>query len=131
MNNFSGSGAAANSTTTSPGATTTAAATTGGTTTTTNNMVPIISVTPHSPGAKYNCILGEIDTKLSACYIAHCKLFLFFLLAEDTLNQLQCIRESVVQMKNASPQSHNTIGLVSLLSIIAVFKTNDDNDVVI
>lgn len=32
------------------------------TTTTTannNNMVPIISVTPHSPGAKYNSILGE------------------------------------------------------------------------
>lgn len=24
-----------------------------------NNMVPIISVTPHSPGAKYSCILGE------------------------------------------------------------------------
>lgn len=24
-----------------------------------NNMVPIISVTPHSPGTKYNCILGE------------------------------------------------------------------------
>uniref|UniRef100_A0A336K2W3 CSON008438 protein n=1 Tax=Culicoides sonorensis TaxID=179676 RepID=A0A336K2W3_CULSO len=45
--------------------------TTTTTTTTGNNMVPIISVTPHSPGAKYNCIL------------------------EDTLNQLQCIRESV------------------------------------
>lgn len=54
-----------------------------------NNMVPIISVTPHSPGAKYNCIL------------------------EDTLNQLQCIRESVVQMKNSSPKSANTLGLVS------------------
>lgn len=24
-----------------------------------NNMVPIISVTPHSPGTKYNCILGK------------------------------------------------------------------------
>lgn len=26
-----------------------------------NNMVPIISVTPHSPGAKYSGILGEND----------------------------------------------------------------------
>ncbi|XP_055919237.1 rho guanine nucleotide exchange factor 18 isoform X4 [Eupeodes corollae] len=42
------------------------------------NMVPIISVTPHSPGAKYNSIL------------------------EDTLIQLQNIRESVVQMKNST-----------------------------
>lgn len=61
----------------------------GGASTIGNNMVPIISVTPHSPGAKYNCIL------------------------EDTLNQLQCIRESVVQMKNSSPKSANTLGLVS------------------
>lgn len=42
------------------------------------NMVPIISVTPHSPGAKYNNIL------------------------DDSLSILQCIRESVVQMKNHS-----------------------------
>ncbi|XP_059614872.1 rho guanine nucleotide exchange factor 18 isoform X2 [Phlebotomus argentipes] len=46
-----------------------------------NNMVPIISVTPHSPGAKYSGIL------------------------EDPLNQLQCIRESLMQMKN--PGIHN------------------------
>lgn len=26
-----------------------------------NNMVPIISVTPHSPGTKYNCILGKFS----------------------------------------------------------------------
>lgn len=48
-----------------------------------NNMVPIISVTPHSPGAKYNCIL------------------------EDSLNHLQSIRETVVQMKNSSAQNSN------------------------
>ncbi|KAJ6641647.1 hypothetical protein Bhyg_06587, partial [Pseudolycoriella hygida] len=57
-----------------------------------HNMVPIISVTPHSPGTKYNNIL------------------------EDTLNQLQSIRESVVKIKNApnrSPQliSSNQISL--------------------
>lgn len=46
------------------------------------NMVPIISVTPHSPGAKYNFL-------------------------EDTLNHLQCIRESVVQMKNSTIQNTN------------------------
>ncbi|XP_055632071.1 rho guanine nucleotide exchange factor 18 isoform X3 [Toxorhynchites rutilus septentrionalis] len=46
------------------------------------NMVPIISVTPHSPGAKYNFL-------------------------EDTLNHLQCIRESVVQMKNSTVQNTN------------------------
>ncbi|XP_055686266.1 rho guanine nucleotide exchange factor 18 isoform X2 [Lutzomyia longipalpis] len=46
-----------------------------------NNMVPIISVTPHSPGAKYSGIL------------------------EDPLHQLQCIRESLMQMKN--PGIHN------------------------
>ncbi|XP_063700825.1 rho guanine nucleotide exchange factor 18 isoform X4 [Culicoides brevitarsis] len=65
----------------------------GGASTIGNNMVPIISVTPHSPGAKYNCIL------------------------EDTLNQLQCIRESVVQMKNSSPKSANTLGLVQTSKI--------------
>ncbi|XP_055538774.1 rho guanine nucleotide exchange factor 18 isoform X3 [Wyeomyia smithii] len=46
------------------------------------NMVPIISVTPHSPGAKYNFL-------------------------EETLNHLQCIRESVVQMKNSTIQNTN------------------------
>ncbi|XP_031637326.1 rho guanine nucleotide exchange factor 18 isoform X3 [Contarinia nasturtii] len=48
-----------------------------------NNMVPIISVTPHSPGTKFNNIL------------------------EDTLNHLQNIRESVVQMKNSTSSSHH------------------------
>lgn len=28
-----------------------------------NNMVPIISVTPHSPGAKFNNILGKKEKK--------------------------------------------------------------------
>lgn len=46
------------------------------------NMVPIISVTPHSPGAKYNFL-------------------------EDTLHHLQCIRESVAQMKNSTIQTTN------------------------
>ncbi|EAT34249.1 AAEL013487-PA [Aedes aegypti] len=46
------------------------------------NMVPIISVTPHSPGAKYNFL-------------------------EDTLHHLQCIRESVAQMKNSTIQNTN------------------------
>ncbi|XP_055603247.1 rho guanine nucleotide exchange factor 18 isoform X2 [Uranotaenia lowii] len=50
--------------------------------TTHTNMVPIISVTPHSPGAKFNFL-------------------------EDTLNHLQCIRESVVQMKNSTIQNSN------------------------
>ncbi|XP_058465262.1 rho guanine nucleotide exchange factor 18 isoform X3 [Malaya genurostris] len=50
------------------------------------NMVPIISVTPHSPGAKYNFL-------------------------EDTLNHLQCIRESVVQMKNSTIQNTNFGGV--------------------
>lgn len=43
-----------------------------------NNMIPIINVTPHSPASKYNNIF------------------------EDTLNQLQNIRETVVQMKNST-----------------------------
>uniref|UniRef100_A0A182XZB4 Uncharacterized protein n=1 Tax=Anopheles stephensi TaxID=30069 RepID=A0A182XZB4_ANOST len=43
-------------------------------------MVPIISVTPHSPGAKFNFL-------------------------EDTLNQLQCLRESVAHMKNSTLQN--------------------------
>ncbi|KAM7351151.1 rho guanine nucleotide exchange factor 18 cysts isoform 1-T4 [Cochliomyia hominivorax] len=52
-----------------------------------NNMIPIINVTPHSPAnvSKYNNIF------------------------EDTLSQLQNIRESVVQMKNSS--SHMNDGL--------------------
>jgi A-kinase anchor protein 18 len=55
------------------------------------NMVPIISVTPHSPGAKYNSIL------------------------EDSLNHLQSIRETVVQMKNSSAQNTNfgNIGIIN------------------
>lgn len=55
------------------------------------NMVPIISVTPHSPGAKYNSIL------------------------EDSLSHLQSIRESVVQMKNSSAQNTNfgNIGIIN------------------
>ncbi|XP_070497316.1 rho guanine nucleotide exchange factor 18 isoform X4 [Chironomus tepperi] len=55
------------------------------------NMVPIISVTPHSPGTKYNSIL------------------------EDSLNHLQSIRESVVQMKNSSAQNTNfgNIGIIN------------------
>lgn len=55
------------------------------------NMVPIISVTPHSPGAKYNSIL------------------------EDSLSHLQSIRETVVQMKNSSAQNTNfgSIGIIN------------------
>lgn len=55
------------------------------------NMVPIISVTPHSPGAKYNSIL------------------------EDSLNHLQSIRETVCQMKNSSTQNttFGTIGIIN------------------
>lgn len=50
-----------------------------------NNMIPIINVTPHSPAnvSKYNNIF------------------------EDTLSQLQNIRESVVQMKNSSASHMN------------------------
>lgn len=55
------------------------------------NMVPIISVTPHSPGTKYNSIL------------------------EDSLSHLQSIRETVVQMKNSSAQNTNFghIGIIN------------------
>lgn len=45
------------------------------------NMLPIISVTPYSPGTKYNSIL------------------------EDSLCHLQSIRETVQQMKNPSVQN--------------------------
>ncbi|XP_017152253.2 rho guanine nucleotide exchange factor 18 [Drosophila miranda] len=50
-----------------------------------NNMIPIINVTPHSPAlaSKYNNIF------------------------EDTLSQLQNIRETVVQMKNSSSSGHH------------------------
>lgn len=50
-----------------------------------NNMIPTINVTPHSPAnvSKYNNIF------------------------EDTLSQLQNIRESVVQMKNSSSSHIN------------------------
>ncbi|EDW27310.1 GL21097 [Drosophila persimilis] len=50
-----------------------------------HNMIPIINVTPHSPAlaSKYNNIF------------------------EDTLSQLQNIRESVVQMKNSSSSGHH------------------------
>uniref|UniRef100_A0A0A1XDG3 Rho guanine nucleotide exchange factor 18 n=1 Tax=Zeugodacus cucurbitae TaxID=28588 RepID=A0A0A1XDG3_ZEUCU len=50
-----------------------------------NNMIPTINVTPHSPASitKYNNIF------------------------EDTLTQLQSIRETVVQMKNCSAHMHN------------------------
>ncbi|KAH8404867.1 hypothetical protein KR222_007404, partial [Zaprionus bogoriensis] len=63
-----------------------------------NNMIPTINVTPHSPAAasKYNNIF------------------------EDTLNQLQNIRETVQQMKNSSSSSQqhqdslaNNYGLLS------------------
>lgn len=73
-----------------------------------NNMVPIISVTPHSPGAKFNNILGKFAEKLLFVNInafpmtvTRCPF------AEDTLNQLQHIRESVVQMKNSSSNNHH------------------------
>ncbi|KAH8334557.1 hypothetical protein KR059_011484 [Drosophila kikkawai] len=50
-----------------------------------NNMIPTINVTPHSPAlaSKYNNIF------------------------EDTLSQLQSIRETVVQMKNSSSASQH------------------------
>lgn len=63
------------------------------------NMVPIISVTPHSPGAKYNSIL------------------------EDSLSHLQSIRETVVQMKNSSAQNTNFghIGIINPTVITVIF----------
>lgn len=67
------------------------------------NMVPIISVTPHSPGAKYNSIL------------------------EDSLNHLQSIRETVVQMKNSSAQNTNfgNIGIINPTVITVINLTPD------
>lgn len=66
-------------------------------------MVPIISVTPHSPGAKYNSIL------------------------EDSLNHLQSIRETVVQMKNSSAQNTNfgNIGIINPTVITVINLTPD------
>ncbi|XP_037959430.1 A-kinase anchor protein 13-like, partial [Teleopsis dalmanni] len=59
-----------------------------------NNMIPIINVTPHSPASatKYNNIF------------------------EDTLNQLQNIRESVVQMKNSSVHMHDVASNYGLMN---------------
>ncbi|XP_055379547.1 rho guanine nucleotide exchange factor 18 isoform X2 [Condylostylus longicornis] len=54
-------------------------------------MVPIISVTPHSPGTKYSSIL------------------------EDSLCHLQNIRESVVQMKNSTVPMHHGFVPTSLV----------------
>ncbi len=67
------------------------------------NMVPIISVTPHSPSTKYyNSIL------------------------EDSLNHLQSIRESVAQMKNSSAQNTNfgNIGIINPTVGIWNFKSS-------
>ncbi|XP_053684029.1 rho guanine nucleotide exchange factor 18 [Sabethes cyaneus] len=72
-------------TTTTTGSNSTVAASNNNSGSSTNNhanMVPIISVTPHSPGAKYNFL-------------------------DETLNHLQCIRESVVQWKNSTIQNTN------------------------
>lgn len=44
---------------------------------------------------QFNNVLG-----LNLCFINFIKLNFLFFFAEDTLNHLQCIRESVVQMKN-------------------------------
>ncbi|XP_037816199.1 rho guanine nucleotide exchange factor 18 [Lucilia sericata] len=59
-----------------------------------NNMIPIINVTPHSPAnvSKYNNIF------------------------EDTLSQLQNIRESVVQMKNSSTHMNDSLSNYGLVN---------------
>jgi A-kinase anchor protein 18 len=62
------------------------------------NMVPIISVTPHSPGAKYNSIL------------------------EDSLSHLQSIRETVQQMKNSSGQNATFANMGIMNSQLAASK---------
>ncbi|EDW03200.1 rho guanine nucleotide exchange factor 18 [Drosophila grimshawi] len=61
-----------------------------------HNMIPIINVTPHSPASasKYNNIF------------------------EDTLSQLQNIRETVQQMKNSSSQ-HHTDGLANNYGLLS------------
>ncbi|EAA04687.4 AGAP007712-PA [Anopheles gambiae str. PEST] len=63
-----------------------------------SNMVPIISVTPHSPGAKFNFL-------------------------EDTLNQLQCLRESVAHMKNTTLQNTALGGIGSTVCSFVVSST--------
>uniref|UniRef100_A0A182I3W6 DH domain-containing protein n=1 Tax=Anopheles arabiensis TaxID=7173 RepID=A0A182I3W6_ANOAR len=63
-----------------------------------SNMVPIISVTPHSPGAKFNFL-------------------------EDTLNQLQCLRESVAHMKNTTLQNTALGGIGSTVSSTKLFSS--------
>uniref|UniRef100_A0A182QXC4 DH domain-containing protein n=1 Tax=Anopheles farauti TaxID=69004 RepID=A0A182QXC4_9DIPT len=63
-----------------------------------SNMVPIISVTPHSPGAKFNFL-------------------------EDTLNQLQCLRESVAHMKNSTLQNTALGGIGSTVSSTKLFSS--------
>uniref|UniRef100_A0A182JQW3 DH domain-containing protein n=1 Tax=Anopheles christyi TaxID=43041 RepID=A0A182JQW3_9DIPT len=63
-----------------------------------SNMVPIISVTPHSPGAKFNFL-------------------------EDTLNQLQCLRESVAHMKNTTLQHTALGGIGSTVSSTKLFSS--------
>lgn len=81
-------------------------------------MVPIISVTPHSPGTKFNNILGKFhciwstamnEYSFGTLNVNELTLyrFSFFLSIEDTLNHLQNIRESVVQLKNSASSSHH------------------------
>ncbi|XP_068146744.1 rho guanine nucleotide exchange factor 18 [Drosophila tropicalis] len=69
-----------------------------------NNMIPIINVTPHSPASasKYNNIF------------------------EDTLSQLQNIRETVVQMKNSSSSHHQQEGLSQTYGLLnaAILSTS-------
>lgn len=62
------------------------------------SMVPIISVTPHSPGAKYNSIL------------------------EDSLSHLQSIRETVQQMKNSSGQNASFVSMGIVNPTLAASK---------
>lgn len=62
------------------------------------SMVPIISVTPHSPGAKYNSIL------------------------EDSLSHLQSIRETVQQMKNSSGQNASFVSMGIINPTLAASK---------
>lgn len=72
------------------------------------NMVPTISVTPHSPGTKYNSILGLLLNSLCMFFVLFFNKFSIILFnLEDTLNHLQNIRESVVQIKNASVRSQH------------------------
>lgn len=77
-----------------------------------NNMIPTINVTPHSPASasKYNNIF------------------------DDTLSQLQSIRETVQKMKNSTSQHHqdnlaNNYGLLSaaILSASLPDLTNSGN----